>query len=116
MVLDESVKWEFARGVCYTFCAEEVEGHTVDEQVAKRSVGLGARVVVCIWGGQNHRLTYPCPLTRSTHLWLNMEVKSVWTLPSSSPAAETVKWSIMKRVHWRELDAQVQAPNTCCCY
>lgn len=42
-----------------------------------------------------------------------MLVKSVWARPSSRmPMAETVKWSIMKRVHLRELEAQVQAPNT----
>jgi len=38
----------------------------------------------------------------------------VWTRPSfKSPTGEMVKCSVMKRVHLRELDAHVQAPNTC---
>lgn len=50
---------------------------------------------------------------RTSHRWLNMEVKSVWALPSSrTPTAETLKCSIMNRDHWRELLAQVQAPKT----
>lgn len=55
------------------------------------------------------QLTSRCPKER----WENMEVKMVWTRPSSSkPTGEMVKCSVMNRVHLRELEAQVQAPNT----
>jgi hypothetical protein len=52
-------------------------------------------------------------IQRSAYLWLNIDVTTVWTRPSSkSPTGEMVKCSVMKRVHLRELDAHVQAPKT----